>query len=512
MSVEVGEQEVGKQQADVTLQPDSLYQRLAKRIPEIWPMLMVLTQAAEQRGWSLYLVGGAVRDLLLDMLGDSWPLTDIDLVVEGAEFEHSAAALAGAGVVLAEAVRSQYAQAKYAQAEDSQPEYSQVEVQVHGQFQTAVLTWQSWQIDIATARTESYPYPAANPEVQPSNIRQDLYRRDFAINAIALPLTGPNPGQILDLFGGWSDLRQRLVRVLHEDSFIDDPTRIFRGVRFAVRLGFDLEAKTKQLVRVAMGSGVYACSWTQHEKVPALQSRLQAELKYLLEEAGWERALIQLDALGALACIDSQLTDPQLTGSQLTLTPKLLRQLRRMDRWLRKFDADQPRWLLMLELMLAQLGAQRGYQAACTLNLGNQSQHRLGHIHTWESGLLARLDGRLDSSMTAPAYRTIRPSQVYELLRSHARAELLLMAARHPRRMGPSIWHYITRLADVPTLINGATLKRLGYTPGPRFKEILTDIHRQQLDGKLATAEAAEQYVLAFYPLSDSPASPLELS
>ncbi|MEM8501780.1 MAG: CCA tRNA nucleotidyltransferase [Cyanobacteria bacterium P01_D01_bin.1] len=460
---------------------DELYQQLAGRVPEVWPVLMLIAKAAEQRGWSLYIVGGAVRDLLLGMLGDTRPLTDIDLVVEGCQTE-SATTIEGAGVVLAEAIRT---------------EYTQVEVQVHGQFQTAVLTWQSWQIDIATARTEYYPYPAANPEVESSDIRRDLYRRDFTVNAIALrltdqlmgQLTGTSPGQLIDLFGGWSDLRQCLVRVLHENSFIDDPTRIFRGVRFAVRLGFDLEAQTEQLIRTAVNSGVYDKSRTQHEKVPALQSRLRAELKYLFEEAGWEKSLVQLGNLGALVCIDSQ----------LAITSDLLRQLRRMDRWLRKFDAGQPRWLLLLELLLAQLEVDRASQSAQTLNLGSQSQYRLRHIHAWESHLEVHLGFRL-GKLSGQSQLVIRPSQVFELLRSHSRAELLLMAARHPRTIGPFIWQYITRLADVPTLINGATLKRLGYPPGPRFKEILTDIHRQQLDGKLATADSAEQYVLTYHP------------
>ncbi len=486
MTSDMSSTDLDRRDADASLQPDRLYQQIAERVPEIWPALRLIAKAAEQRGWSLYIVGGAVRDLLLDLLGDTWPLTDIDLVVEGLQSEGQSGAQSedavaatkaaeGAGVVLAEAIQSEYADAQ---------------VQVHGQFQTAVLSWQSWQIDIATARTESYPYPAANPEVRSSDIRQDLYRRDFTINAIALKLTGANPGQLIDLFGGWLDLQRRTVRVLHEDSFIEDPTRIFRAVRFAVRLGFTLETETERCIRTAVSSGAYARSRTQHKKVPALQSRLQAELKYLLEEAGWEKSLVQLNDLGALAaCLDSQ----------LTLTPDLLRQMRRMDRWLRKFEADPPRWLLMLELILTQLTSSSGKQVARRLNLSSQSQHRIHNIHAWE----AHLKGRLDFSMTDHVRQAVRPSQVYELLRSHSRAELLLMAARHPRTIGPAIWQYITCLADVPTLINGATLKRLGYPPGPQFKEILADIHRQQLDGNLATVTSAEQYVLASHPLLD---------
>ncbi len=469
---------------ELSLQTDTLYQQIAERTPEIWPVLMLIAEAAEQRGWSLYVVGGAVRDLLLDQLGDSWPLTDIDLVVESTVEESvvedikdapkgipiskgtTTETKKGAGVVLAEAIRAKY------------PE---IETQVHGQFQTAVLTWQVWQIDIATARTESYPYPAANPEVQSSSIRQDLCRRDFTINAMALALSGVQAGQLIDLYDGWLDLMQRQVRVLHVESFIDDPTRIFRAVRFSVRLGFELEAQTEQLIRIAVSSGVYTRSRSEHEKVPALQSRLKAELKYLLEEAGWEKSLVKLDDLGALACLDAG----------LAITPKLLRQLRRLGRWVRKFEVDQPQWLLMLELVLSQLETDKSDRVACSLNLAAQSQHRLHNIHAWEAHL------------TEQMRQVTRPSEVYELLRSHSRAELLLMAARHPRTLGPSIWRYINRLAVVPALINGATLKRLGYSPGPRFKKILADIHHHQLDGRLATAKSAEQYVLSRYAKPD---------
>ncbi len=449
------------------LQTGELYQQMAERTPEIWPMLMLIAKAAEQRGWSLYIVGGAVRDLLLNMLGNVRSLTDIDLVVESAT-KSVEEGNKGAGVALAEVIRA---------------EYTEIDMQVHGQFQTAVLTWQSWQIDIATARTESYPYPAANPEVTPSNIHRDLYRRDFTINAIALALTGANSGQLLDVFNGCLDLQQRLVRVLHADSFIDDPTRIFRAVRFSVRLGFELETQTERLIRKAVSSGTYERSRTEHKKVPALQSRLKAELKYLLEEAGWEKSLIQLDDLGALVCV----------APRLAITAGLLRQLRRMRRWVSKFEVDQPRWLLMLELVLAQLETDECDRVARSLNLTAQSQQRLHNIRAWEAHLIKQMQ------------TATQPSEVYNLLRSHSRPELLLMADRHPHTLGSSIWHYIAHLSAIPALINGATLKRLGYSPGPQFKKILTDVHQQQLDGKLATAKSAKQYVLTQYAKPGSP-------
>ncbi len=445
----------------------TLYQQLEGRISEIWPALMLMAEAAEQKGWALYLVGGAVRDLLLSLSGQPYPLTDIDLVVDGVVD----GAEAGAGVILAEAMRSRY---------------PQVAVQVHGQFQTASLIWPSMgpstgppvEIDIATARTEFYPYPAANPEVEASTIRQDLYRRDFTINAMALRLNGPQPGHLLDFFGGWLDLQQQQVRVLHANSFVEDPTRIFRAVRFAVRLGFTLDGQTEQFISYAIDSGIYARMQAAADKTPALQTRLKAELKYMLEAPQWETALAKIDALGALICLHSC----------LEMTPTLWRQLRRMDRWLKKVEIGVPHWLMLLELIIAQLEPAERDRTATNLDLGGPSLHRLKHLHQWETDLARQLP------------QAQRPSQLYRLLQPYDRPELLLMSDRHPHTLGAPVWQYIFRLSAVPPLINGGTLKQLGYKPGPQFRDILSAVHAATLDGELTSAEAATNYVLAHYP------------
>lgn len=464
----------------------TLYQQLEIRIPDVWSALMLIAGIADQEGWSLYLVGGAVRDLLLSLLPtphrQRHPLTDIDLVVDGAG--------EGAGVALAEAIKARY---------------PHMDIQIHGQFQTAALVWQTAAkatsdkavsnesepllLDIATARTEFYPYPAANPEVEASTIHQDLYRRDFTINAMAIRLngqaeTGVQPGQLLDFFGGWLDLQQQHVRVIHPNSFIEDPTRIFRAVRFAVRLGFSLDEQTEQFVRYAIGSGIYSKTQASREKTPALQTRLKAELKYMLSTAQWEASLSEISRLGALACLHSS----------LQMTPALWRQLRRMSRWLNKFDVKDlgdvpPRWLMLLELLIAQLIPPLRDRLATDLNLSAQSQHRLKHLHLWEADLTAQI----------PAAN--KPSQIYNLLKKYERSDLLLVGDRHPYTLGPQIWQYIVQLSHQAPLINGGTLKKLGYRPGPQFKQILTAVHHRTLDLELTTAQAAEDYVLAHYPL-----------
>ncbi|MGC1217070.1 MAG: CBS domain-containing protein [Phormidesmis sp.] len=448
---------------------DRLYQQLVKRSGAIWPALQQIAEAAEKNGWALYLVGGAVRDLLLSERGQVYPLTDIDLVVDGA--------IPGAGVALAKTIQS------------SDP---QVDLQVYGEFQTAALTWQigfesnkeedtllPFAIDIATARTEFYPYPAANPEVESSTIHQDLYRRDFTINAMALRLSGEHAGELLDFFGGQSDLQQRQIRVIHPNSFIEDPTRIFRAVRFAVRLDFELEAHTQKLVRYAVHSGLYAHIQIDQKKVPALQSRLKTELEYLLASDRWEQALSQLDNLDALACLHPS----------MKMTPMRWQQMRRLARWQAKFAPDHPRWLLLLMLLLAQLEPIVGDRVAARLNLDSQNQSQLQQVHQWEPRLVSQLP------------KAQKPSQIYDCLHRCGLVELLLIASLHPYTLGPQIWHYIVQLSRMPTLINGDTLKRLGYRPSPQFREILAAVHRLSLDGKLDTSAAAQTYVLFHYPL-----------
>ncbi len=292
--------------------------RLADKLaPQLWELLVRAARAAELRGWHLYLVGGAVRDLLL--AGESAGnllIKDIDLVVDG--FHQSADV--GAGVQLAQEIQQAYPQAR---------------LDIHGAFQTAALLWHqdpefdSLWVDIATARTEFYPYPAANPEVEASSIRQDLYRRDFTINAMALRLTSSGTSErvampLLDFFGGWQDLQAKQMRVLHPNSFIEDPTRIFRGVRLAMRLGFEIEPQTEVYIRYAIDSGVYDRTARENTKTPALQTRLKTELKHLLQAPYWRSTLELLANLGALQCIHSTLKLDEELLSQLRLLERCL--------------------------------------------------------------------------------------------------------------------------------------------------------------------------------------------
>ncbi len=451
----------------------NLRQLQDRLIPQLWEVLMQAAALAEKQGWHLYLVGGAVRDLLLAGADNkNLLIPDIDLAVDGLE----RLAEAGAGVELAKLLQYLYPTAR---------------LDVHGSFKTAALLWENdpllkcLSIDIATARTESYPYPAANPIVTASSIRADLYRRDFTINAMALRLTADRShptaqkGILLDLYGGLADLHAKQLRVLHSASFIDDPTRIFRGARFAARLGFQFEPQTAADFRAAIASGIYQQTASDRPKVPALQTRLKAELKYLLQTVYWRSALESIDELGALQCIHPT----------LSLNSDLRHQLRMLERCQRRFDVtDRDNWQLRLEVILAQLAPADRQQVSKNLQLPADSTTRLSDLAGAEVEIWSRLD-TFD-----------RPSQIASLLRQYDRVLLVLIALRcqYRRKIRHLIWQYLTVWSELQPLLTGADLRRLGYQPGPQYREILAALTSAMLDREITDRAMAERFVARF--------------
>jgi tRNA nucleotidyltransferase (CCA-adding enzyme) len=459
--------------------------RLAEPLQEI---LAIAARLAEERGWHLYLVGGGVRDVLLATGKTAVMLNDLDLVVDG----YHRAAEAGAGVELAKQL---------------QPLYPEARLEVHGKFQTAALLWHkhpildSLWIDIATARTEFYPYPAANPEVEASSIQQDLYRRDFTINALAVRLTQPRAGEMLDFFGGVQDLQERRVRVLHSNSFIEDPTRIYRGVRFATRLGFDFDEQTEDYIRHAIASGIYAQIHAQIQAqiqtqgsdrkivAPALQTRLKSELKYILQTDYWRNALRRLDDLAALSCI----------YPTLHLTRSLWQSLRWAEWWMQQLSSSSvpsqsslsgcAPWQMRLEVIIAsESNPEIRHQIAQNLQLPKDSIERLTQLATLEPQLAASL----------PQWD--RPSQIVRQLSPHRLPLLVLIAARGDRSLRRILWQYCRTWASQTPWLNGEDLQTLGYKPGKNLKRILEDVLAASLDGVITSRAAAIDYVRDRYP------------
>lgn len=229
--------------------------------PAVRPLLSRLGRLAEARHAAAYAVGGCVRDWLLRR---PQPV-DVDVAVEGDGL--------GLAQAAAKALRAR--------------------MTAHEQFGTAALHLRAGattRVDVATCRRETYARPAAYPKVVPGALEDDLFRRDFTINAMAVALAPGRFGALIDPFGGAEDLRGKRLRILHPQSFVDDPSRILRGIRFSARFGFRWEPATARALRAAMAAG--ALSWLN-------TGRLRRELDRMLEEPDPRACLRQLAELGA---------------------------------------------------------------------------------------------------------------------------------------------------------------------------------------------------------------------
>lgn len=275
------------------------------------------------------------------------------------------------------------------------------------------------------------------------------------------------------------DLQSGLIRALHPNSFIEDPTRIYRAVRFAVRLKFRIETQTEAYIRYAIDSGVYERLRLSDAIAPALTTRLRAELKYILQANYWQPALKLLSDLKALRCLHPD----------LELTTELWRQIRTGSRWLNYLDRDNnwQHWLIRLEILIAHLPASEREIVATNLQLPKDSLQRLKQLQVLETETVRQL--KLCDC----------PSQIYQLLRPFKYIGLILFAVRSPIPIRRIIWQYLTQLSQVQPPLNGNALKALGYPPGPIYKQILDDLLSAKLDGKIKDRDGAIAYLKAQY-------------
>lgn len=216
---------------------------LAKKISKnIFWIVKVVGEEADKQGIPAYIVGGPVRDIFLGV-----KIKDLDFVVEGD------------GIKFAEALNDIF----------------KGKLAVYKAFGTATINVGNDRIDIATARKESYENTASYPKVKPSSIKDDLFRRDFTINAIAVSINKACFGTVVDFNGGVVDIKKGIIRVMHEKSFEDDPTRIFRAVRFSTRFGFKIAGSTKKLIKKALLDGILSC---------VNKGRIKKEIELFLQE------------------------------------------------------------------------------------------------------------------------------------------------------------------------------------------------------------------------------------
>jgi len=333
-------------------------------------------------------------------------------------------------------------------------------------------------IDFATARTEFYTHPTAMPEVERSSINQDLHRRDFTINTLAIRLDPPHWGELLDFYGGEADLRDGVIRVLHSLSFVDDPTRILRAARLEARLGFHLDPRSEQLIANAL---------------PMLSrvsgDRIRHELEQILDEKEPERALERLDRLGvlreihpALLC-DRWLIDRfrRVRAELCTRTWELAAQDLRfvyLALLLYRFHADQ------LEEIVARLRIPRG--DADDLQMLPDLRSALRQI-----------------------VRTRKPSYIYRTLYPYP-PRLLAAAwvASEPAGLRARLLRFQTEYRQVETALTGDDLKVLGLQPGPLFGHLLGALRGARLDGQVKTREDEEALLQQLLSRSESADKP----
>lgn len=403
-----------------------IVQLLERNLPDyVREVLVDIGRRAEGLGWSIYLVGGVVRDLLLGRSN-----LDLDLVTEGD---------AGA---LADRLAMDY----------------KVRLVCHRRFGTAKLYFPQFILDIATARTETYSYPGALPMVKPGAIIEDLKRRDFSINAMALCLNPARWGELFDPLGGKEDLDKGLVRVLQPQSFIDDATRILRGIRYEQRLGFKLEDETEKLLR---------------RDVKMLHTisgdRLRHELERILQEDEPEKVLNRAEELGVLEELY-----PSLKGNGWL---KEVFQKARQDR-------RQPSASLYLCLLCYQMTKQ---DAEGFLKRFNFTQKIT-------QGVLDTL--RLKEETARLADKDIKPSVVYELLcgYNNVAVEANLLATKSAV-VREHLQVYLSKLRYVKPLLDGLDLVVLGVPAGPEIGKALDTLRRAKLDGAVRTRSDEEEFI-----------------
>jgi len=402
---------------------ESLRDELAA-LTSLTPVFEAVTAVSE--GYDgVYVVGGTVRDILL---GE--PNFDVDIAVEGdaiALAEALAAALGG-------------------------------RVRPHEKFGTAVVLYgDEGRVDVVTARTEFYDAPAALPSVEHASIREDLFRRDFTINAMAVSLKGEDFGRLVDPFRGREDLEARTIRVLHNLSFIDDPTRIFRAVRYENRYGFRMDEHTVRLARGCIEMGLVG---------DLSSARLRDELVALLEEGDIAHSLVRLGELGADTAIHPRLEADE-EAAQL---------LQRLTELRDRYELDIPSWRLGLAVLARNL--------------------QPNEVLEW----LARLKVRRRDAEEVAAAVTVGPRLVERLKSGEAEpAEIVTMAEPYSPDaplyalalddLGP-LHEYFSTLRGVQLDIGGNDLAELGLGESPRVGEILAELRRRKLNGELDGRES----------------------
>lgn len=383
---------------------------------------------AQKNNFTAYLVGGFVRDLILkrDNL-------DVDIVVE----------------VDAIKLARDFSKKK------------KIKAALHPQFKTATFfLGNGLRIDLATARKERYPQGGALPVVEPGVLRDDLYRRDFTINAMAVVINSARLGELVDYFGGFDDIQRKKIRILHDQSFWDDPTRILRAVRFEQRFNFTLEERTLRLLKIALKAGA-----ASSVKPP----RYFQEFKKILQEPQAPQKYIKrLQGLGALKFIDSVLyVSERIFGIFESIQENVL--------WFEKRFSNRREldcWLIYFMPFFLNLSIRKTEAVLEKFNISRQDREKI------------TASKNLKRDIKNLTRQNLKPSQIYKFLKPLSYENILFLRASASSALCKRrVDAFLLQLESIKPAITGEDLKRLGILPGQHMGRILNQVLCAKIDG-----------------------------
>lgn len=421
-------------------------------------LLRIAGALGTARGVHVYVVGGFVRDLLMARRKGRWPHMDVDLVVEGNALPFAHALAEGLGG----------------------------RVREHRAFMTALVLFplraidpdapegEEFRVDVATARLEYYTSPAALPTVELSSIKMDLYRRDFTINAMAVQLNDAHFGLLADFFNGQEDIRQKRIRMLHALSFVEDPTRALRAVRFEQRYAFRIGPQCDRLIRNALELGLMA---------RLSGARICNELELMLEEENPFDCFSRMQEFGMLQAVHPELDMPPWKAELLRTTLDVL------DWYRRLYQDEKPDPLLLCLLALCRNSSARTLgEVLERLDLPEKRCVRLNEARAAIMNALPQV--------LAWQKAEGRPGELHRILRRVPLEGLLYLVARvEDEDLRKKLTHYVYRERLITIEIGGNDLRNMGLAPGPAYARILEAVLMARQNGDVAGRE--EQLRLA---------------
>ncbi|WP_028317611.1 CBS domain-containing protein [Desulfobulbus elongatus] len=421
---------------------------------DIIVLLREIGETAATLGCNAYVAGGFVRDLLLHVRN-----TDIDIVIEGD------------GILFARALAEQ----------------RHGMVHPHEKFGTATVVFPDLtRIDVATARLEYYEHPAAMPTVEHSSIKLDLYRRDFTINAMAIHLNPQRFGTLVDYFNCQNDLKERRIQVLHNLSFVEDPTRIFRAIRFEGRLDCTITRHTEKLIKNTVQMNLF----DRFE-----EPRFFHELKLILSED---------DPTPALRRMASFKLFPFLWPD---LRPNL-----KIDRRFRHFLTQAGQAISWFKLLYLPDKLETWMVYLLAIMSRSRTKELIAFCHRFDlpprqrRKLIAQKTEAERIAQEMQKRPFLRPSEIYWLLHElDIEGLLYLMTIARKRFIQQAVSLYVTTLRKATPLVGGDELKAMGYIPGPQFRAIRNHLIEMQLDGEVTSHDQALAFIRGAYPVDSQP-------